>query len=132
MYLADSAETAWAEWYRHSAELGVPPQNRMPRDLWRFDVSLENVADLTTDGILAKRGIKTLSPSRRQWSRTQPIGEESWRAGFSALIAPSAAHVGGQVLAVFRVAPGAIAGVKPIKPAKRVKELPALPTGLRT
>jgi hypothetical protein len=131
LYLADSPETAWAEWYRHGAEIGVPPQNRMPRDLWRFSVELSNVADLTVDGVLA-RGRITLRPTRRQWPRTQSIGENLWRAGYAALVAPSAAHVGGRVLAVFRTAPGPIAGVKPIRPAKRFDELPALPTGLRT
>jgi len=131
LYLADSAETAWAEWYRHTSELGVPPQNRMPRDLWRFEVDLANVADMTT-GALKRRGITALTPSRRQWPRTQPIGEEAWLNRFAALLAPSAAHEGGQVLAVFRTEPGAVAGIKPVRPAKRVKELPALPTGLRT
>jgi RES domain-containing protein len=132
LYLADSPETAWAEWYRHGAELGVPPQNRMPRDLWRFSVDLANVADLTSSGVLARRRIASLAPTRRQWPRTQPIGEQLWRDGFAALVAPSAAHVGGRVLAVFRAEPTAMAGITPIRPPKRVAELPALPTGLRT
>jgi RES domain-containing protein len=132
LYLADSAETAWAEWFRHTSELGVPPQKRMPRDLWRFHVDLDRVADLTAPGELAKRGVRNLSPSRRQWSRTQPIGERAWRQGFAALLAPSAARADGLVLVVFRTEPGSIAGVRPIKPAKRVSDLPALPTGLRT
>ena len=104
----------------------------MPRDLWRFDVDLAKVADLTVPGELAKRGLRSLSPSRRQWSRTQPIGEQAWRQGFPAVLAPSAARAEGLVLVVFRTEPGPIAGVKPIKPAKRVSDLPALPVGLRT
>ncbi len=132
LYLADSPETAWAEWYRHTSELGVPPQNRMPRDLWRFDVDLANVADLTAGNALAKRGIRSLAPSRRQWPRTQLIGEEAWLSGFMALLAPSAAHADGRVLAVFRTQPGAVSGVKAIRPPKKVKDLPALPAGLRT
>ena len=104
----------------------------MPRDLWRFDVDLGKVADLTAPGELAKRGLRSLSPSRRQWSRTQPIGEQAWRQGFAGVLAPSAARADGRVLVIFRTEPGPIAGVKPIKPAKRVSDLPALPTGLRT
>jgi hypothetical protein len=103
----------------------------MPRDLWRFEVDLRKVADLTGDA-LAHNGINSLAPSRRQWPRTQPIGERAWQDGFAASLAPSAARDGGQVLAVFRAEPGAAPGVKPIRPAKRVKELPALPAGLRT
>jgi RES domain-containing protein len=132
LYLAESADTAWAEWFRHTSELGVPPQKRMPRDLWRFDVDLARVADLTAPGELGKRGLRSLSPSRRQWSRTQPIGEEAWRQGFAALLAPSAARTDGLVLVAFRTEPGPIRGVKPIKPPKRVSDLPALPAGLRT
>ena len=37
-YLADTEDTAWAEWYRHTAELGAPPASRMPRDTWRISV----------------------------------------------------------------------------------------------
>jgi RES domain-containing protein len=131
LYLADSPETAWAEWYRHTSELGVPPQNRLPRDLWRFEVDLKKVADLTGDS-LARKGINSLAPTRRQWPRTQPIGESAWQDGFAALLAPSAARDGGQVLAVFRTEPGALPGIKPVRPHRRVKELPALPVGLRT
>ena len=132
LYLADSDETAWAEWFRHSAELGVPPQTRLPRDLWRFSVDLRDVADLTAPGVLAALGVEALSPTHRQWAETQPIGEACWRAGRRALLAPSAAHVGGQVLTVFRMTPGPIGGLTPTRPTRRFSELPALPTGLRT
>lgn len=132
LYLADSDETAWAEWYRHSAELGVPPQTRLPRDLWRFSVDLKDVADLTVPGVLHALGVESLSPTRRQWAKTQPIGERCWRAGRRALLAPSAAHIGGRVLAVFRTAPGTIGGLTPMRPTRRFSELPALPTGMRT
>lgn len=130
VYLADSEQTAWAEWYRHSAELGVPPQNRLPRDMWRFSVDLADVADLTAV-VLADFGVETLSPMRRQWRETQPIGEACWRAGRSALVAPSAAHTVGRVLAVFRTS-GQIEGLTTLRPTRRYSELPALPLGLRT
>ncbi len=132
LYLADEASTAWAEWYRHSAELGVPPQLRLPRDLWRIDVDLDSVADLTADGALERHRLGRLRPNRGDWPRTQPIGESYWRAGRTAVLVPSAAHVGGRVLAVFRLADAPVAGLKPVRPARRFIELPALPAGLRT
>jgi RES domain-containing protein len=132
VYLADSEETAWAEWFRHSAELGVPPQNRLPRDMSRIQVDLRGVADLTADGALSDHGLSSLTPSRRQWPATQSVGESYWADGASAVMAPSAAHEGGRVLAVFRAKRGAVPGLTPIKPARRYTELPALPTGLRT
>jgi RES domain-containing protein len=132
LYLADSPETAWAEIYRHSAEAAVPPQERLPRDLWRFAVELDEVADLTDPGALAAHRLTRLQPTRRQWPRTQPIGEAYFAAGCAGLLVPSSAHDDGRVLVVFRSQPGAVGGVRPIRPAKRYVELPPLPRGLRT
>jgi RES domain-containing protein len=132
LYLADSPETAWAEWYRHSAELGVPPQQRLPRDMWRFELDLDEICDLTNPDLLADRGLRRLEPSRRQWPTTQPVGEACFAADCRGLLAPSAAHAPGRVLAIFRTAPGALRGVKPRRPPTTYAELPPLPTGLRT
>jgi hypothetical protein len=85
-----------------------------------------------------------LDPTRRQWPKTQPIGESLWRDGARGVLAPSAAREGGRVLAIFRPAATAatagaagaatteIQGVKPIPPPRRFTRLPALPPGLRT
>jgi RES domain-containing protein len=132
LYLADSEETAWAEWYRHSSELGVPPQTRLPRDMYRFAVDLDNVADLTARGVLERLGLTTLAPTRRQWPKAQPVGEACWQDGRVGLIAPSAAHAEGRVLAVFRPNRRRPTGIRSLPPARRHTELPALPVGLRT
>lgn len=132
LYLADEEDAAWAEWYRHTSELGVPPQRRLPRETWRYEVDLPDIANLTAPGALAAFGIPALRPTRRDWPATQPIGEALWRAGRRGLLAPSAARTDGRVLAVFREAPGAIAGIRPSRRPKRYTELPALPTGMRT
>jgi RES domain-containing protein len=132
LYLADSPATAWAEWYRHSAELGVPPQLRLPRDLWRFELDVDGIADLTDPDLLVRLGLPKLLPTRRQWPLTQSIGEAVFAAGYRGLLAPSAAHESGRVLASFRTQPGPIAGVKPRRPPTSYAELPPLPTGLRT
>jgi len=131
-YLADSEETAWAEWYRHGSELGVPPQSRLPRAMWRFEVDADDITDLTDPAELASHGIRALPPTRRQWPRTQPIGEAYWREGRRGLLVPSAAHVGGQVLVIFRPTDEPPAGVTPVPRPRLFKELPPLPTGLRT
>ena len=64
LYLAESPDTAWAEWYRALAEAGVPPRQGLPRDLWACEVSLPKVADLTDDARLARVGLPTLTPRR--------------------------------------------------------------------
>ena len=133
LYLAGDEATAWAEWYRHSAELAVPPQTRLPRAVYRFDVSMDGVADLTGPGVLAAHGVVSLVPSRRQWPRTQPIGEAYFARGRRAVLVPSAAHDDGRVLVVFRPAGTSdVPGVVRVGRGRRVTELPALPTGLRT
>lgn len=130
-YLADTEATAWAEWYRHDSEVGVSPVSRLPRDTWRISVDVDEIADLTDDGVLAAHGIDQLLPTRRQWPTTQPVGEAFWRDGCRGLLAPSAAHVGGQVLAIFRPAEE-MSGLIPVPPPNRYTELPPLPRGLRT
>lgn len=132
LYLADSVATAWAEWYRHSAELGVPPQARLPRAVHEIAIELPDVADLSDPRVLARHGIRKLTPSRRQWPRTQPIGEGYFAAGRAGLLVPSAAHVGGRVLVVFRRAAELPDGVRASGAASLHTELPPLPTGLRT
>ena len=82
-------------------------------------------------GVLEGEGIKRLDPTRRQWPKTQPIGEALWRAGARGVLAPSAARKVGRVLAIFRTGE-AITGVVAVPPSRRFDELPALPPGLRT
>jgi len=130
-YLADTEDTAWAEWYRHTSEQGAPPASRMPRDTWRIAVDLTDIADLTAPGVLARHGITVLRPTRRQWPLTQPVGEAGYLGGCRGVLAPSAAHEGGLVLAVFRPLP-TMPGLTPLPPAHHYDDLPPLPIGLRT
>jgi RES domain-containing protein len=131
IYLGDDEATVWAEWFRHTAEAGVPPGRRLPRAIWRVEVDLSNVADLTAPGVLAAHGIDRLDPTRRQWRETQPTGLAYFRDGASAVLAPSAAREGGRVLAVFRRG-RTVAGVEAIPPPQRHDRLPYVPRGLRT
>jgi hypothetical protein len=48
VYLADGPECVWAEWYRHLAEAAIPPNVRLPRDLWRYQLQPVTVADRIT------------------------------------------------------------------------------------
>lgn len=130
-YLADTEDTAWAEWYRHTSEQGIPPSNRMPRDTWRIEVDVTDIADLVELGVLARHGITELHPTRRQWPLTQPVGEAYYYAGFRGLVAPSAARVDGTVLAIFRPLPP-LNGLTPVPPPTHYDDLPPLPAGLRT
>jgi RES domain-containing protein len=103
----------------------------MPRDTWRIAVDVADIADLTEPGVLDRHGIPELRPTRRQWPLTQPVGESYFADGWRGLLAPSAAHEGGNVLAIFRPLP-ALPGLTSVPPPNRYDELPPLPTGLRT
>lgn len=130
LYLADSEDTTWAEWYRHLAERAIPPLAQMPRDLWAWEVEAE-VADLSTREQLAALGLPVPSPGRRSWAAFQRVGERLWKDGWPGLLAPSAARPEGRVLCLFRSGAG-VSGATAADPPRRVAEPPPPPTGLQT
>jgi RES domain-containing protein len=134
-YLAASEQTAWAEWYRALAELAVPPMRQMPRELWRFDVHVEEIADLSSAKELATVGLPSPVPARSQWPRFQMVGEALESAGWPGVLYPSASQAerleDSHALCLFRHTPE-IPGVAPLGPPTRYDEPPAPPSGLRT
>jgi len=82
LYFADSEPTAWAEWYRYLAEAALPPQPSLPRDLWRWEISLSSVADLRHRGRLACVGLPAIQPTRLQWPAFQSVGEQLHQDGW--------------------------------------------------
>jgi RES domain-containing protein len=131
LYLADEDATAWAEWYRHLAERGVPPTEQMPRDLWRREVDVE-VADLSDPARLARVGLTTPRPGRRAWSPYQRVGETLADEGWAGLLAPSAARPDHLVLCLFRAEADSIAGARLMLPPARIDAPPPPPTGMTT
>jgi RES domain len=128
--LADSPATAWAEWYRHLAESAMPPMQTLPRELWRWQVDLEPVADLRSPEALAAQRLAAPRPARTGRPPFQRTGERLHAAGWPALVAPSAARPGGFVLCVFRTE--RLAGLEPVPPSERIDEPPAPPRGMST
>jgi RES domain-containing protein len=130
LYLADTRETAWAEWYRHLAELGVPPRRQLPRDLWTWEIDAE-LADLSAAACLARTGLGVPRPGRRGWPAFQAIGEALHADGWPGLLAPSAARAGGTIVCLFRHA-GRVPAATPLRPPERVSEAPVPPRDMRT
>jgi hypothetical protein len=79
-YLADSRETAWAEWHRRLAELGLRPEAMLPRDLWRMTVNVDGIADLRNEPRLARVGLEAPRPSRSEWPSFQAMVRSVRRA----------------------------------------------------
>jgi hypothetical protein len=131
--LAGDEATVWAEWYRHLAEAGIPPNQQMPRDLWTWavDPGLE-VADLTSAEQLRRVGLPVPRPGRRTWLPYQEVGETLWREGWPGLLASSAARSrDGRVLCLFREAERGLRA-RPLPPPRSVREPPAPPSGMTT
>jgi hypothetical protein len=131
LYFAESEATVWAEWYRFLAEAGLPPQQGLPRDLWRWKIELPHVADLGDDRRLDRVGLAPMRPTRRQWPAFQAVGEQLYADGWPALVGASAARREGRTLCVFRTGRAA-PGTGPIRPPITVTDPPVVPKGMRT
>jgi RES domain-containing protein len=131
LYFADSEETAWAEWYRALAEFAIPPDRQMPRDLWRWEIEVDEIADLSTVEKLARLDLPQPRPTRGEWFRFRAAGEALWRKGNRGVLAPSAARPTGQILCIFRET-DELNGVIPVRPPTTYRRPPTPPTGMTT
>lgn len=131
LYFADSEHTVWAEWYRYLAEAGLPPKQGLPRDLWRWEISLPSVADLSGVDRLARVGLPSLRPTCFQWPSFQRVGEQLHEDEWPAIVSASAARPEGRTLCVFRT-DRPVPGLRPLPPPTTVTDPPVVPTGLRT
>lgn len=131
IYLADEEATAWAEWYRLLAEIALPPTHGMPRDLWRWAISVGEIADLSTSERLERVGLTVPTPSRTAWKPFQAAGERLQREGCMGVLYPSAARPDHNALCLFRPQI-LIPGAEPVRPPTVHRDPPPLPRGLRT
>lgn len=129
LYLADTAETATAEWYRSLAEWGLSPQDHIPYDHhhWRLELELADLSDLEK---LHSATLDTPRPARHTWPAYQLVGEQLAREGWAGLIAPSAARPESLIACVFATDWPPV-GCKPLD-AKTIKTIPPPPRGMTT
>jgi RES domain-containing protein len=132
LYLCETDDCVWAEWYCHLAERGVPPHIALPRDLWTYEITAITLADLRTKSRLQRVGLTHPVPGRREWPAFQAVGEQLYHEGFAGLIAPSAARPQNLVLCVFLPDQRLPEAVTPQRPPQRVRVTPPPPTGMRT
>jgi hypothetical protein len=131
LYLADTEDTLWAEWYRLLAERGLPPLQHLPRDLWRFRAGAVEVADLRDATRLTRVGLPVPAPGRAGWAPFQRVGEMLRQEGWAGLLAPSAARAEGLVLCLYVDDP-AVLPARPVGRPRVVRQPPAPPAGMRT
>jgi RES domain-containing protein len=94
LYLADSSETATAEWYRSLAERGFYPEDYLPFDHHRWRVGLE-LADLSSRERLGQVGLSHPTSDLKSWPGFQHVGEQLFTDGWPGPLAPSAARPAG-------------------------------------
>lgn len=138
VYFALDRAGVWAEWYRHLAERGLPPQAALPRWLWTAKVASIELVDLRSARQLARVGLGVPTPGRRTWPPFQAVGEQLYAGGYTGLVSRSAARPASFVACVFDQPPsrrnpdGGIPSTIVYGAPKTVTDPPALPTGMRT
>lgn len=100
LYLALDPPTAGAEFYRRAEREDRPPEDLLPRRLYRYRIELGAVLDLTGQDELTQAGLSPTDISSDDLSRCQAVGEAAHYLGFEGIRAPSATSAGGN-LAVF-------------------------------
>jgi RES domain-containing protein len=130
LYLADSAETATAEWYRLLAEHGFYPEDYRPFDYHRWHLALD-LGDLSDRSRLRAVGLDQPRPGRRTWPKFQDVGEQLWRDGWLGLIAPSAARPESLIACVFIADDWPPTGSQPLE-AITNDRVPPPPRGMTT
>lgn len=99
LYLADQKSTVEAEFRRMADRQGLEPAQFLPRRIYKLEVELQAVTDLTRSS-LPPQALANLDLSSDDLTATQAVGEAAQYLGREAILAPSAAGEG-NVLAVF-------------------------------
>ena len=109
LYLCSTRACAVAE-LRHQGELlPIGVAGLLPRILYRYQVQLEAVLNLTDQVALRHLAISHTDIVQRDWKMTQELGAMAHDEGLQGLLAPSATGVD-DVIVVFidQVEPGAV------------------------
>ncbi len=100
LYLCQSRPCAVAELTRLGERQAIGVEGLLPRMLYRYQISLDRVFDLTNDEIRAQIGIGRDVLTGPDWTACQELGSTLHALGAQGISSPSATGVG-EVLAVF-------------------------------
>lgn len=108
VYLSFEKETAVAELRRRARRSAVRIGELLPRVLLVVESELQKVLDLTDDETRRHWGLDGEDLVSGDYRACQDVGRAARRAGYEAVLYPSAARDGGRNLAVFvdRLRPG--------------------------
>ena len=100
LYLCTTRSCAVAELRYRGERLVIGVEGLLPRVLYRYEISLDRVLDLTSSETLDHLGVTTAQIISPDVGIPRLIGEAAYANGFQAIRAPSATGVD-EVLAVF-------------------------------
>lgn len=100
LYICRTRPCAVAELRRLGERHAVGVEGLLPRRLYRYDIRLDRVLDLTDAGVRGKVGLGLEVLTGPDWAACQELGETAHALGVQGLLSPSAAGVD-DVLAVF-------------------------------
>lgn len=100
LYLCQSRKCAVAELERLGAHQAIGVDGLLPRSLYRYEISLARVLDLTSDEVRTDVGIGLDVLTGPDWTTCQELGSTAHALGVQGISSPSATGVG-DVLAVF-------------------------------
>lgn len=100
LYLCLSRACAVAELQRAAARQALDVVDLLPRHLYRYEIALDRVLDLTATPTQKAVGLAAEVLTGPEWTACQELGTTAHALGWQGLVAPSATGVG-DVLAVF-------------------------------
>ena len=100
LYLCTTRPCAAAELTRLAHRQGIAVEHFLPREVWRIQVNLTRVLDLTDSTVLNTLGLDPEDLIRDDYQLTNEIGETAYEQGFQAIITRSATDVD-DVIAIF-------------------------------
>jgi RES domain-containing protein len=100
LYACQSRPCAVAELKRLGERQAIGVQELLPRVLYRYEIDLERILDLTNDEVLAQIGLGLDLLTGPDWTVCQELGSTAHALGAQGINSPSATGVG-NVLAVF-------------------------------
>lgn len=100
VYLCSTRACAVAELTRQAMQQGLQPGDLLPRQLWRLEVDLVSILDLTDDDTLSHLGVSLDSVLSDNLEVSRPLGEAAYEHQYQAIRSPSATGVD-IVIAVF-------------------------------
>lgn len=100
LYICRTRPCVVAELQRFGERQAIGVEGLLPRHLYRYDIRLDRVLDLTSAGVRGEVGLGLEVLTGPDWAACQDLGATAHALGVQAILSPSAAGVD-EVLAVF-------------------------------